>query len=182
VPSDLTPDSLPAVPGLSVPDEELFRHVLGHYPTGVAVITAVTPHGPVGMAVNSFTSVSLTPPLVLFCPAVSSSTWPGLRDVGVVAINVLSAGQESVSRLFARRDIDRFAEIEWSPGENGAPLLHDALGWLECTVQAEHPAGDHTVVTAEITKMGVHSEIVQPLVFFRGGYFGGVEAAAQADD
>ncbi|UQX90158.1 flavin reductase family protein [Jatrophihabitans telluris] len=168
-------------PALSGPDAALSRHVLGHYPTGVAVITADSPTGPVGLSINSFTSVSLEPPLVLFCPALNSSTWPVLRESGTIAINVLSAGQEAVSRLFAARVSDRFASIDWTPGENGAPLLTDALGWLECTVQAEYPAGDHTVVLARIDRMGVHREIDDPLVFFRGDYFAGIPAAIQAD-
>jgi 3-hydroxy-9,10-secoandrosta-1,3,5(10)-triene-9,17-dione monooxygenase reductase component len=168
-------------PMLSGPDAEKFRHVLGHYPTGVAVITAHTADGPVGMAMNSFTSLSLEPPLVLFCPAGSSTTWPTLQAVGVIAINVLSAGQEWVSRQFAARAGDRYADIAWTPGENGAPLIDDALGWLECTVTAEYPAGDHTVVIAEIGRMGVHHEIADPLVFFRGGYFKGIADAASDD-
>jgi 3-hydroxy-9,10-secoandrosta-1,3,5(10)-triene-9,17-dione monooxygenase reductase component len=173
---DVTP------PSLSGPDAELFRHVLGHYPTGVAVITAMTEAGPVGLSMNSFTSVSLTPPLVLFCPALTSGTWPQLRDVGRIAINVLSAGQEAVSRLFSTRSADRFAEIAWSAGKNGAPLFDDALGWLECTVQAEHPAGDHTVVIAEIDRMGVHDEIGEPLVYFRGAYYAGMTEAVESAD
>jgi 3-hydroxy-9,10-secoandrosta-1,3,5(10)-triene-9,17-dione monooxygenase reductase component len=169
-------------PELSGPDAGLFRHVLGHYPTGVAVITAQTPSGPVGLSMNSFTSVSLQPPLVLFCPALASGTWPQLREVGDIAINVLSAGQQSVSRLFASRGADRFAEVSWSPGTNGAPLFEDALGWLECSVQAEYPAGDHTVVMAEIVRMGVHTEIGEPLVFFRGAYYAGMSAAVESAD
>jgi flavin reductase (DIM6/NTAB) family NADH-FMN oxidoreductase RutF len=175
-------DDLPVQrPVLSGPDADSFRHVLGHYPTGVAVITAQTPDGPVGMAMNSFTSLSLDPPLVLFCPAGSSTTWPLLRAVGTIAINVLSAGQEAVSRAFAARYTDRFAGIGWSAGGNGAPLLDDALGWLECTVDAEYPAGDHTVVIARIELMGVHDAIADPLVFFRGGYHPGIAKAAESD-
>ena len=157
-------------PNLIATQDDHFREVLGHYPTGVAVVTAMTGDGPVGMAVNSFTSVSLTPPLVLFCPAATSTTWPVLRRSGVVAVNVLSADQESVSRLFARRDVDRFAEIGWVPGANGAPLLADALGWLECTLGDEHPAGDHTIVLAGVDRIGLHKEFDAPLVFFRGAY------------
>jgi 3-hydroxy-9,10-secoandrosta-1,3,5(10)-triene-9,17-dione monooxygenase reductase component len=167
-------------PVLSGPDQKLSRHVLGHYPTGVAVITAVTPNGPVGLSMNSFTSLSLEPPLVLFCPALNSSTWPLLRDAGDIAINVLSAGQESVSRLFASRVSDRFTSIDWTPGTNGAPLLSDALGWLECSIEAEYPAGDHTVVTARIQRMGVHDEIAAPLVYFRGSYYAGINEAVEA--
>jgi 3-hydroxy-9,10-secoandrosta-1,3,5(10)-triene-9,17-dione monooxygenase reductase component len=170
----------PFAPELTWPDAALSRHVLGHYPTGVAVITAMEGDEPIGMSMNSFTSVSLHPALVLFCPADSSSTWPRLREVGRLAINVLSAGQESVSRLFATRDVDRFAEFGWTPGSNGAPLLLDALGWLECRVQAEHPAGDHTVVIAEIQRMGVHGDIGDPLVFFRGAYYAGISKALES--
>jgi 3-hydroxy-9,10-secoandrosta-1,3,5(10)-triene-9,17-dione monooxygenase reductase component len=176
-------DPVPAFrPDLRGPDADLLRHVLGHYPTGVAVITAHTEHGPVGMAMNSFTSLSLHPPLVLFCPATSSTTWPALRAVGRVAINVLSAGQEAVSRKFAAKAVDRFSEASWSVGENGAPLLHDALGWLECTVQSESAAGDHTVVIAEIERMNVHWEITEPLVFFRGRYYQGMTAAMESTE
>jgi 3-hydroxy-9,10-secoandrosta-1,3,5(10)-triene-9,17-dione monooxygenase reductase component len=143
----------------------------------------MTSDGPVGLSINSFTSVSLEPPLVLFCPALSSSTWPLVRDAGSIAINVLSAEQESVSRLFAARVADRFADIDWVPGTNNAPLLVDALGWLECSVQAEHPAGDHTVVIAGIDRMGVHEQIGEPLAYFRGSYYRGItEAVESADD
>jgi flavin reductase (DIM6/NTAB) family NADH-FMN oxidoreductase RutF len=134
------------------------------------------------MSMNSFTSLSLHPPLVLFCPAESSRTWPLLRQVGAIAINVLSAGQEAVSRAFAGRRPDRFAGLAWTLGSNGAPLLDDALGWLECTVQAEYPAGDHLVVIAGIDRMGVHEQIVDPLVFFKGAYYTGITAAVQAEE
>jgi flavin reductase (DIM6/NTAB) family NADH-FMN oxidoreductase RutF len=182
--SEATPSSLSEAtsPSLSGPDAELFRHVLGHYPTGVAVITAMTPNGPVGMSMNSFTSVSLAPPLVLFCPSLTSTTWPQLRDAGHIAINVLSARQEPVSRMFAAPVPDRFSKISWSSGQNGEPLFDDALGWLECRVQAEYPAGDHTVVIAEIDRMGVHDEIAEPLVYFRGKYYAGITEAVKSAD
>ena len=181
------PDTKPArqdggPPVLNGPDAQLFRHVLGHYPTGVAVITAMTDRGPVGLSMNSFTTVSLAPPLVLFCPSLTSSTWPQLRERGHIAIIVLSAGQESVSRLFAAPVAERFGQVAWSSGDNGAPLLDDALGWLECTVQAEYPAGDHTVVIAQIDRMGVHDAIGEPLVYFRGSYYAGITEAVESAD
>jgi 3-hydroxy-9,10-secoandrosta-1,3,5(10)-triene-9,17-dione monooxygenase reductase component len=166
---------------LSNPNGESLRHVLGHYPTGVAVITTMTEDGPTGMAMNSFTSVSLDPPLVLFCPANSSSTWPALRKHPRLAINVLSAQQEEVSRLFARKDVDRFAATGWSPGHNGAPLLNDALGWIECHVTSETAAGDHSVVVAQIDHLGVHDVVADALVFFKGAYHAGLDAAADAE-
>lgn len=178
----MTGSELPSGPQLASSTVDAFRHVLGHYPTGVAVITAQTPDGPVGMSMNSFTSLSLQPPLVLFCPAVSSRTWPRLRQAGRIAINVLSAGQEAVSRSFAAAVDDRFAGLAWTLGENSAPLLDDALGWLECTVQAEYPAGDHLVVIAAIDRMGVHRQIADPLVFFKGAYYAGITAAVEAEE
>ncbi|HEU5271960.1 MAG TPA: flavin reductase family protein [Jatrophihabitans sp.] len=178
----MTGSELPSgPPQLAGAGADIFRHVLGHYPTGVAVITAQTPDGPLGMSMNSFTSLSLQPPLVLFCPAEASLTWPRLRQAGRIAINVLSAGQESVSRSFAARIDDRFAGLAWSAGENGAPLLDDALGWLECTVHAEYPGGDHLVVIAAIDRMGVHRQIADPLVFFKGAYYAGITAAVEAE-
>ena len=177
----MTGSELPSEPQLANSTVDALRHVLGHYPTGVAVITAQTPDGPAGMSMNSFTSLSLEPPLVLFCPADSSRTWPLLRQAGKIAINVLSAGQEAVSRAFAARSADRFAGLAWTVGANGAPLLLDALGWLECSVQAEYPAGDHLVVIASIDRMGVHGEIVDPLVFFKGAYYAGITAAIEGD-
>ena len=152
------------------PTQQAFRHVLGHYPTGVAVITAMTSAGPVGMAVNSFTSVSLDPPLVLFCPAASSTTWPGLREARGWAVNLLEGSQSDISRQFAARDVDRFAGVSWSIASNGAPLLDDALAWLECSPEAEHEAGDHTVVIARVQRLAVHTTASDPLIFFRGRY------------
>ena len=156
------------------PRADHLRHVLGHYPTGVAVITAAGSNGPAGMAVNSFTSVSLDPPLVLFCPAHSSTTWPDLRSSGRLAVNVLSAHQQEISALFARRGVDRFAEMQWTPGANGAPLIDGALGWIECTIDSEQEAGDHWVVVARVERLAVHDTVDQPLVFFGGQYFRGL--------
>jgi 3-hydroxy-9,10-secoandrosta-1,3,5(10)-triene-9,17-dione monooxygenase reductase component len=173
-PGGLPTEAVTQLPELRDPDASLFRYVLGHYPTGVAVITGTHGGVPIGLAMNSFTSVSLDPPLILFCPALESSTWPILRRSRAIAVNVLSAQQEAVSRRFSSRTADRFAGLSWSSGENGSPLLADALGWLECRVEAETPAGDHTVVTARIERMGIHTEIVDPLLFFRGRYYPGL--------
>ncbi len=152
-------------------DPALLRLVLGHYPTGVAVITAMTSDGPVGMAVNSFTSVSLHPPLVSFCAALASTTWPALRAIGRIGINVLSAQQHEVSRSFATKAIDRFAETPWITGRDGSPRLTDALAWLECTIESELAAGDHTLVLSRVEHLETHESLTDPLIFFRGRYF-----------
>jgi 3-hydroxy-9,10-secoandrosta-1,3,5(10)-triene-9,17-dione monooxygenase reductase component len=145
-----------------------FREVLGHLPTGVVVVAAETAAGPAGMAVNSFTSVSLEPPLVLFCPAKSSATWPGIRAAGRFCANVLAGEHAEVSRRFASKDADRFAGIAWRRGSHG-PRIEGVVAWLECELEAEHEAGDHTIAVARVRGLDVEGSSV-PLVFHRGAY------------
>jgi 3-hydroxy-9,10-secoandrosta-1,3,5(10)-triene-9,17-dione monooxygenase reductase component len=147
---------------------DLFRTVLGHLPTGVTVLTANTPDGPTGMAANSFTSVSLDPPLVLVCPAQSSSTWPAIRAADGFCVNVMAAHHEEVCRRFARKGVDRFAGVPWHARPAG-PALDDAIAWIECTLEAEHEAGDHTIVVARVRAIEAAEDGV-PLVFHRGRY------------
>ncbi len=144
------------------------RYVLGHFATGVTLVTAHGADGPVGMAVNSFTSVSLDPPLVLFCPARTSSTWPAIRDAGRFCINVMGSEHAEFTRRFCQRPADRFADIGWADRPSG-PALDSAVAWIECEVREEHEAGDHTIVVAHVSGIDVADE-VDPLVFFRGSY------------
>ncbi|MBS1889094.1 MAG: flavin reductase family protein [Actinobacteria bacterium] len=150
-------------------DPAHFRQVLAHLPTGVAVIAAHGPDGPIGMAANSVTSVSLDPPLVLFCPARTSTTWPELRAVGRFCINVMAGHHEEVTRRFAAKDTDRFAGVAYADRATG-PALADALAWIECEIEDEHEAGDHTIVVARVVAMEAASQGHEPLVFFRGAY------------
>jgi flavin reductase (DIM6/NTAB) family NADH-FMN oxidoreductase RutF len=145
-----------------------FRHVFGHLPTGVSILTALTPAGPTGMAANSVTSVSLDPPLILCCPAKSSSTWPSIRHVGRFCVNVMAGQHAEIARRFAQRDIDRFDGVAWDP-RPGGPALRGAVAWIDCNIEQEHSAGDHTIVVARVTRMDL-SDGGDPLVFFRGGY------------
>lgn len=147
---------------------ERFRRVLGHLPTGVTVITAQGPLGPVGMAVNSLTSLSLDPPLVLLCPARSSTTWPVIREATGFCVNVMAAHHEAVTRKFALKDADRSAGVAWI-SRLGLPAIDDAVAWIDCRLSAEHEGGDHTIVVAEVVGMSSVEESA-PLVFFRGGY------------
>jgi len=151
------------------PDPAAFRTVLGHYATGIAIVTALDGDEPVGIACNSFTSVSLEPPLVLFCAAKSSSTWPRLRASGRWAANVLDGDGESISRLFAQPGADRFGSLEWSRGRTGSPILRDALAFVDCETVAEHDAGDHVIVVGQVVELGCRSAGT-PLLFYRGGY------------
>ena len=158
------------IPGAaSAADPAFFRRVLGHYPTGVSIVTGLdTARSPVGMAVGSFTSLSLDPPLVAFMPARSSSTWPLLRDSGSFCINVLAADQEQQCRAFAAPG-DRFAGLGWHPAGSGSPILDGAVAYLDCRLEAEHPGGDHVIVVGRVIDLGEQSSTL-PLLFHRGGY------------
>jgi 3-hydroxy-9,10-secoandrosta-1,3,5(10)-triene-9,17-dione monooxygenase reductase component len=145
-----------------------FRRVLGHLPTGVTVLTAFGAHGPNGMAANSVTSVSLEPPMILFCPAKSSSTWPDLRGARTFCVNVMASHHAPLCSRFAQKDIDRFDGVDWHT-RPGGPALDDAVAWLQCEIFAEHDAGDHTVVIANVTAIEASPEGA-PLVFYKGRY------------
>ncbi|MEU1598942.1 flavin reductase [Streptomyces sp. NPDC005708] len=173
-----TTDSTTAV------DPRWFRQVLGTYPTGVCVISAIHPDGaPVGMAVGSFTSVSLDPPLVAFLPDHSSTSWPKIRAAGRFCVNILGADQEHVCRAFASKAPNKFAGLGWRPGPSGLPVLDGVVAWIECDLDAVHTAGDHDIVIGRVTQMSLGNPTM-PLVFFEGGY-GRFEpssrAAADAD-
>jgi flavin reductase (DIM6/NTAB) family NADH-FMN oxidoreductase RutF len=148
-------------------DSTAFRSVLGRYPTGVVVVAALVDGEPLGMAVNSFTSVSLDPPLVAFCVALTSSTWPRMRDAGGYAMSLLTAEQDHTCRTFARRGADRFAGVPWSASPGGHPVLDGASAWLDVHTHATQPAGDHELVLGRVTALGTGGDTA-PLVFHRG--------------
>jgi 3-hydroxy-9,10-secoandrosta-1,3,5(10)-triene-9,17-dione monooxygenase reductase component len=149
-------------------DPQRFRDVLGHLPTGVTIVTAHGKAGPVGMAANSVTSVSLQPPLILICPARTSTTWPSIRDAGAFCVNVMAGHHEELTRHFAASEVDRFAGVETKDFDTG-PALKDAVAWIECRIRDEHDAGDHTIVVADVLAVEADPESA-PLVFFRGSY------------
>ena len=150
-------------------DQARFRMVMGHWLTGVTVITAMDGEEPVGMAANSFASVSLDPPLVVFCAGKTSSTWPRIEKAGAFAVNVLADDQEDVSRVFATKDADRFSSVGWRRGVVGSPILETALAYLDCTIEAKHDAGDHLLVVGRVLDLDVQRDR-SPLAFYRGGY------------
>lgn len=150
-------------------DAQGMRRVLGHYATGVVVITARVDGRPHGMACNSFTSVSLAPPLVGFCPARGSETWAAMRRQDRFCVNVLGRGHEELCRQFAAKDADRFAGVAHRPAPSGSPRLDDAIAWIDCELFAELEAGDHFIVLARPREMGVRDG-ADPLVFFGGRY------------
>jgi flavin reductase (DIM6/NTAB) family NADH-FMN oxidoreductase RutF len=152
-----------------VPDDKQFRSVLGHFATGVTIITAMDHGEPVGMAANSFTSLSLDPPLILFCVGHTSSTWPRIEAAGTFAVNILGEEHEELSNLFAKKGADRFAATPWRVGVSGAPVLEEAIAYLDCNFEAEYPGGDHKIIVGRVLDLDMR-EGARPLLFYRGGY------------
>jgi flavin reductase (DIM6/NTAB) family NADH-FMN oxidoreductase RutF/AcrR family transcriptional regulator len=156
-------------PAAGAVDSGRFRHVLGHFPTGVAVIAAVGPSGPAGMVVSSFTSVSLEPPLVAFLPDKSSTSWPEIRAAGSFCVNILSAGQEQLCAQFARKGGDKFAGTRWIAARSGAPILDGVMAWIDCELTQTFESGDHYIAIGRVLQLEA-ADIGAPLVFFQGGY------------
>jgi 3-hydroxy-9,10-secoandrosta-1,3,5(10)-triene-9,17-dione monooxygenase reductase component len=151
------------------PDPERFRQVLGHFATGVTVITAMDCGEPVGFSCQAFAALSLEPPLVLFCPARSSSTWPRIERAGHFCANVLTAKQGDLATLFGRSKPDRFAKIDWVPDSSGSPIINGVLTWVSCTIVDVHTVGDHFVVIGQVHELG-EIGLDGPLLFYRGRY------------
>lgn len=150
-------------------DPSRMREVLGHFASGIVVITAVSRDGPAGFTCQSFSSLSLDPPLVSFSPARTSTTWPRLRLRGRFCVNVLAQGHEELSTAFARSGTDKFAGVGWTPAPSGAPLLDGVAAWVDCTLDTEYPGGDHTIVVARVGDLGADPSRL-PLLFHRGAY------------
>lgn len=153
---------------LGGPDEASFKEALSHFATGVVVVTADTVDGPAGFTCQSFGSLSLTPPLVIFAARTGGSSWPRIRAAEVVAINVLRADQEELAVAFATSNIDKFAGVLHRPGHTGPPVLDDALMVLEGRIASVDKHGDHDVAIVQIE----HARATdgEPLVYFRRQY------------
>lgn len=149
-----------------------FRAALGRFGTGVTVVTCDTGDGPLGITANSFASVSLDPPLVLWSPAKSSSRYPFFMAADHFAIHVVAAEQAGLCMAFAR-DGNPFDRFDWARGDHDVPLLNNCLSRFECTKTAEYDGGDHSIVVARVTK--VTSRDGDPLLFYSGRYGGFTE-------
>ena len=153
-----------------------FRDVLGLFATGVTVVTSMSGNEPVGMTCQSFSSVSLEPPLVMFCPAKTSRAWPLMRQAGFFCVNFLSADQQHISNGMASKGNEKFQGVGWRPASTGAPLIENVLGYVDCTIDRVHEAGDHYIVVGRVQQLslgdgspdGPVSET--PLLFHRGAY------------
>jgi len=151
-------------------DPRTLRDALGCFATGVTVVTCFDPDGqPLGLTANSFTSVSLDPPLLLVCVHKEAASAEALTNVEHFAVNVLQTGQRPASIRFSTRVDDRFGNNDWSPGEFGAPVLRESLGVFECQRHGVHDGGDHHILVGQVLKASFDPHL-DPLLFFRGTY------------
>ncbi len=145
------------------------RRVMGHFATGVTVITTLRKSGELhGLTANAFTSVSLVPPLVLVCVDKKAESYPCFEESKVFTVNILAADQEAISRRFAVSGGEKFQGIAYRDGANGAPILEGTLGYIECRVTTAVEGGDHTIYLGEVEQ--AETREAKPLLFFRGGY------------
>ena len=149
--------------------KEKFRKVLGHFATGVTVVTTRQRSGaPWGFTVNSFTAVSLSPPLILLCVDHGIESFRVMAEAEHFAVNFLAEDQEDIARRFAIKSAVRFRNLAYSEGGHGSPLLAGCLGFVECLKIASHPHGDHTIIIGEVLEAEAHGG--QPLLFYRSSY------------
>ncbi|MGH7871090.1 MAG: flavin reductase family protein [Candidatus Binatia bacterium] len=153
---------------MSIEPQEL-RRVMGHFATGVTVITTQDKDGnPNGLTANAFMSLSLTPPLVLICVDKGAQCYTCFELENGFTVNFLSEEQEDVSRRFATKGIDKFAGLRWRRGENGAAIIDGVLGYAECRIAQCHDGGDHTIIVGEVVNADASGE--RPLLFYKGTY------------
>ena len=158
----------PEPSGTSGVDASRFRDVLGHFASGVTVVTALDA-GPVGFTCQAFAALSLDPPMVLLAPAKSSTSWPRIARAGAFCVNILAEHQGPLARSFSVSGADKFAGVDWRAGPaTGAPVLSGALAWAECRLEQIFDAGDHELVTGFVLALGVGEG--EPLLFYRGAF------------
>jgi flavin reductase (DIM6/NTAB) family NADH-FMN oxidoreductase RutF len=150
-------------------DSAEYRRILGHWATGVAVVAARTASGePVGLTANAVASLSLDPPLVLVCVDCCSDTHDHIRTSQAFSVNVLQADGERLARRFADDGEQKFEGIAWAEGATGAPILQDALAWVDCQLTQIFEGGDHTIFVGQVIEGNAREGA--PLLFYRGGY------------
>ncbi|WP_024820714.1 flavin reductase family protein [Arthrobacter sp. 31Y] len=152
-------------------DARRFRDTLGHYASGLTIVTGDDDGEPLGFTCQSFYSVSVEPPLISFSVMKTSTTYPRIRSTGKFAVNVLAHHQHSIANQFARSGTDKWAGITWEPTSSGNPILADSLIWIDCTIHAEYEAGDHFIVVGAVNELiSADAGQSEPLLFFKGQY------------
>lgn len=156
---------------MTAPAAHRLREALGSFVTGITVVTTRNGGEPHGLTANSFSSVSLEPPLVLFSLSRAADCFDAFEQAEAFAVNVLCSDQEDVSSRFATKDVDKWTGVDWRPGHGGCPLLEGAVAAFECRVAARHEGGDHVIYVGEVVRFD-HRPDAAPLAFFRGRYTG----------
>jgi 3-hydroxy-9,10-secoandrosta-1,3,5(10)-triene-9,17-dione monooxygenase reductase component len=149
-------------------DDALFKKVLGHFATGVTIVTAMESGQPVGFTCQSFVALSLDPPMIAIVAGKTSTSWPRMIEAGTFCVNILADHQEALSRSFAISGSEKFAGVQWTIGVSGAPVLDSCLAAVECALGAIYDVGDHELVTGHVLNMQAGSG--RPLVFYRSGF------------
>ncbi len=147
-----------------------YRKTLSQFCTGVVLVTGCVDGQPAGFAAQSFTSVSLEPPLVAVCPARTSVSWPRVRAGGGFCINILGVDQQPLCEAFARSGGDKFRDVSWRRGVTGAPIIDGVLAYIDCELQMEHDGGDHVIAVGRVRQLHTLDPTGSPLLFFRGAY------------
>jgi 3-hydroxy-9,10-secoandrosta-1,3,5(10)-triene-9,17-dione monooxygenase reductase component len=149
-------------------DQARFREVLGHFATGITIVTALEEGVPVGFTCQSFAALSLDPPMVLLAPARSSTSWPRIAKAGAFCVNILEEHQEALCRAFAVPGGDKFEGVAWTSGLTGSPVIEGALAVVECRLGQIFDGGDHELVIGHVEAMDVREG--GPLLFYRSGF------------
>ncbi|MFI7240313.1 flavin reductase family protein [Streptomyces cyaneofuscatus] len=147
-----------------------FRSVMGNFCSGVTVVTALGPQGPVGFTCQAFSSLSLEPPRIVLGVSRTSTSWPAIRDRARFCVNVLAQSQRPLSERFARSGGDKFSGVEWTKSPEGSPRLAGAAAWIECRLHTEHDGGDHLIVVGDVCRLDEPDTTQAPLLYHRGRY------------
>ncbi|MFI9024317.1 flavin reductase family protein [Streptomyces sp. NPDC053560] len=166
-----TPAYSAALEDRTAPEE--FRQVLGHFCSGLTIVAGMSGGAPVGFTCQSFSSLSLEPPLVTFSVGRTSTSWPPIRDSGAFCVSILAAPQEALCRAFAVSGADKFAGVAWRPAPaTGSPTIDGALAWVDCGIEAVHPGGDHLIVVGRVRALKAAGVDADPLLFYRAAFRG----------
>jgi 3-hydroxy-9,10-secoandrosta-1,3,5(10)-triene-9,17-dione monooxygenase reductase component len=155
-----------------------FRAVMGHFCTGVAIVTGRLEEQLYGFVVQSVQSISLNPPLVSISPATTSRSWPAIRSTGSFCLNFLPACERRLCTQFAQSGMHKFNGVNWRASIRGSPIIEAAIGYVDCKIEAEHGAGDHTIVLGRVMDLSILLADAQPLLFFRGRFGSFIEESA----
>jgi flavin reductase (DIM6/NTAB) family NADH-FMN oxidoreductase RutF len=152
-------------------DSKAFRSIMGCFATGVTVVTTRQSDGsPCGLTANAVTSVSLEPPLLLVCVDKTAETYPHFAAAGMFTVNMLTTAHERLSTRFAKSGGDKFADVPYRWGENGAPIIEGHLAYLECQIVHAYEGGDHTIYVGEVERAAPGDGTGEPLLYYQGAY------------